>query len=497
MCVTGAPETVPVVAGGDLRENGAGGPRMPKIIVLGGGLCGLAAGILLARDGHEVTVLERDPEPVPASPDEAWEAWARGGVAQFRQPHFLQARVRHVLETELPHIRDGLLAAGAVRVDPIERLPPSITDRTPRPDDERLVSISARRPTTELVFARAAEAEPGLVIRRGIAVEGLVTARTSDVPHVTGVRTAAGETVSADLVVDAMGRRSPLPRWLRDAGADPVLEEAEDCGFVYYTRFFRPANGEAPEPRTGGLLTPIGSFSILTLPGEHGTWSVTLFVSSHDRPLKVLRHEDRWAAVVSACPLHAHWLDGDPITGVLPMGGVIDRYRRLRQDGRPIATGIALVADAWACTNPSLARGVALGLHHVARLRDAIRSHLDDPRGFAAEWDAVTEAEFTPWYRATIATDRARLAEIDSLRTGVPVPAPADPAAALRAAFPLAMQHDPDLFRAFMEIVGCLALPQDVLTRPGLAERVLELAANHEAPPPPGPTRDELLRLLD
>ncbi|MGZ6639978.1 MAG: FAD-dependent oxidoreductase, partial [Solirubrobacteraceae bacterium] len=39
-----------------------------RIIVLGAGVCGLAAGMLLRRDGHEVTVLERDPEPVPNSP---------------------------------------------------------------------------------------------------------------------------------------------------------------------------------------------------------------------------------------------------------------------------------------------------------------------------------------------------------------------------------------------------------------------------------------------
>jgi phytoene dehydrogenase-like protein len=31
---------------------------MPRIVVLGGGLCGLAAGMLLARDGHEVTLFE-------------------------------------------------------------------------------------------------------------------------------------------------------------------------------------------------------------------------------------------------------------------------------------------------------------------------------------------------------------------------------------------------------------------------------------------------------
>jgi 2-polyprenyl-6-methoxyphenol hydroxylase-like FAD-dependent oxidoreductase len=64
---------------------------MPRILVLGGGVCGLVAALMLARDGHEVTLLERDPQPVPDSVDAAWETWQRRGVAQFHQAHFLLA----------------------------------------------------------------------------------------------------------------------------------------------------------------------------------------------------------------------------------------------------------------------------------------------------------------------------------------------------------------------------------------------------------------------
>jgi flavin-dependent dehydrogenase len=199
---------------------------------------------------------------------------------------------------------------------------------------------------------------------------------------------------------------------------------------------------------------------------------------------------------VTACPRHVHWLDGEPITGVLPMSGVIDRYRRLAVDGRPVATGLATVADAWACTNPSVGRGIALGLAHAALLRDVVRTHVDDPHAFALAWDEATERELTPWYRATIAGDRARLAEIDALRAGLPAPAPADPAAAVRAALPLAMAQDPDLFRAGLEIMSCLTLPREVFARPGLAQRVLELGQANGAGPPRRPGREEVLRLL-
>ena len=66
------------------------------------------------------------------------------------------------------------------------------------------------------------------------------------VPHVSGVRLESGEELGSDLVVDASGRRSSLPRWLTDIGAAPVVEEQEDSGFVYYGRHFRSADGQMP-----------------------------------------------------------------------------------------------------------------------------------------------------------------------------------------------------------------------------------------------------------
>ncbi len=468
---------------------------MAGILVLGAGVCGLASALLLARDGHDVTVLERDAAPVPESPDEAWQRWIRSGVAQFRQPHYLQTRARHILDAELPDVRDALEAAGALRFDTLDATPPTLGRVERRPGDERFVTLTARRPTLEQVVARAAETQSRLDVRRGVAVAGLQTRSASKVPHVVGVRTESGEELRADLVVDATGRRSPLPRWLEAAGAAPLHEEAEDSGFVYYTRYFRSKDGRQPQPRER-LLFAIGSISILTLPGDNDTWSVTLFASSSDRPLTRLRDPDRWTAVVTACPMQAHWLDGEPITDVLPMAGVLDRYRRVVVAGHPVVTGLAMVGDAWACTNPSLGRGVALGLLHGACLRAVVRTRLGDPQKFAAAWDEATETELTPWYRATVAVDRARRAEMEALREGRERPRADSPAAALGAALVRAMPHDAEIFRAFTEIGGCLTLPSAVFARPGFADRVQEVAGRHPFAPPPGPTRDELLRLI-
>ena len=440
--------------------------------------------------------LERDREGAPRSVDEAWELWSREGVTQFRMPLYLHPRGRAVLEEELPDVVGALAAAGAMRFDPLCLMPPLITDRAPRDGDERFKTITARRPVLEQVLARAADAEPSLEIRRGVSVRGLVVRAYNGTPHVGGVRTDSGEELRADLVVDAMGRRSQLPRWLEQAGTGPVYEEVEDSGFIYYTRYFRSRNGAMPKFQAP-LLTPIGSFSVLTLPCDNDTWSVTLVISAGDRPLKRLRDPDPWTALVAAGPRHAQWLDGAPISAVLAMGGVIDRYRRFGTGGQPVATGIAPVGDAWACTNPSNGRGIAFGLMHVQRLRDVIRTHLDDPLEFANVWDAVTEAELTPWYRENLEEDRARIAEIEALRNGLEPEPPSTSSAALRQALLAAAPRDPDAFRAFLAWRCCLTLLRDTFANLEFVEHVLELARDSDRPPLAGPNRAQLLGLLD
>jgi len=122
---------------------------MSRIVVLGGGVVGLSTAMMLAQQGHDVTVVERDGEPLPASPDDAWCAWERRGVAQFRQPHFLQPAGRQILDRHLPEVTESLRRAGGVTFDLSRMLPPSITDRAPRPGDGRFVTVTGRRPTVE------------------------------------------------------------------------------------------------------------------------------------------------------------------------------------------------------------------------------------------------------------------------------------------------------------------------------------------------------------
>jgi 2-polyprenyl-6-methoxyphenol hydroxylase-like FAD-dependent oxidoreductase len=469
---------------------------MADVVVVGGGVVGLCGSVLLARDGHRVRLLERDPALPPSSSDDAWAGWERRGVNQFRMLHYFLPRFREILEAELPDVTGALDGVGALRTNVIDSLPAQVTGGT-RPGDERFTAVTGRRPVVEAAISRLASREPGLEIRRGAAVRGLVTSvepRQVGIPRVVGVVTDAGEELRADLVVDASGRRSPLPRWLGAIGARRPEEEREDSGFVYYARHFRSHDGSVP-PAFSPPLQPYDSVSILLLPADNGTWGVGLIASARDAVLRAARHADVWERIVKSYPLAAHWLDGEAISdGVEVMAKLEDRHRRLWAAGAPVATGLIALGDAWACTNPSVGRGASIGLLHALCLRNLLRAvPASDRVELVWRWDEVTREVVEPWYRDTVAFDRHRLAEIEAQIAGVPYETD-DREWLLGEALRRNAASDPDLLRAMVTIRSLLERSAAVLARPGLADKVMALDPPE---PPPGPSRDELVSLVD
>jgi flavin-dependent dehydrogenase len=297
-------------------------------------------------------------------------------------------------------------------------------------------------------------------------------------------------------VVDATGRRSALPDWLESAGARRPVEELEDSGFVYYGRHFRSPDGTLP-PIMGPLLQAYGSVSVLTLPADNGTWGVGVVASAADKAMRNLRHTETWTALVQSLPLAAHWLEGEPLEDrIVVMAKIEDRHRSFTVDGTPVATGVAAVADSWACTNPSLGRGATLGMLHALALRDTLQATgVGDPAAFSAAWEAATDATVEPWYRATLSFDRHRLAEIDAEIRGEPYQPEGDDWAIVQALLFSAGQ-DPDCFRAALSVQGLLRSPDEIFSDAALFEKVLTLGAGWRDAPAFGPSRGDLLSIV-
>ena len=470
---------------------------MARIVLIGAGVVGLGAAMLLAGDGHQLTVLERDPAMPPAEPVDAWECWQRPGVNQFRLPHSFLARFRAVLDAELPEVAAALQAAGGLRRNFIRDVLPAEMTGGWRDGDERYEVLTGRRPVVEAVLAAQAETAPGVEVRRGTAVTGLLSGAPAlpGVPHVVGVRTKAGESIPADLVVDMSGRRSALPDWLQGIGADPAAEELEDSGFMYYGCHFRSADGSLPT-MLGPAVMHWGTITSLTMAADNGTWAVGLVTGSNDKALRPLREVARWEAVVRSIPPVAHWLDGTPIEdGVQVMARLEDRYRGFVVDGMPVATGVVAVADSWACSNPANGRGAWIGMLHALTLRDQLRAVGPDyPAAFAEAFHTATAETVEPWYRTTLAGDRHRIGEIEAGIRGETYD-PHDPRYHLQMALRAASGQDPDCLRAGLDIQLVLRRPKEVFAPAELRDKILQLGSGWRKEQPLGPDRKQLLAL--
>src|SRR5580658_6663998 len=83
-----------------------------RVAIIGAGPAGLFTGAGLARRGHEVVAVERDPGPA------ADGSWPRRGVMQFHHAHAFRNQVADALRQELPDALRRWVAAGA---EPVER----------------------------------------------------------------------------------------------------------------------------------------------------------------------------------------------------------------------------------------------------------------------------------------------------------------------------------------------------------------------------------------
>ena len=464
-----------------------------RVVVVGAGPVGLATGAMFADAGADTIVFERDPDTPRSDTEDTWHNWRRPGVAQFRQAHLLLPLGRWILDHRLPSAVSIMRSADAYVVNRAHHPPPSLSDWQPSDDDARHEVVNARRPVIESSIAEAAAAYPNLEIRRGVGVDSLVLgqASTSGVPHVSGVRTTEGDIVTTDLVVDAMGRRSRMPDLIEEIGARRPAEENEDSRFAYYTQFYRRGPNGLPDEFSPGLQ-PKGSISLLVIPADNDTWSVTVYTTSSDRPMRKLKDPRVHRQVVAAHPGFESWVDGEPDGDIDVMAGVVDRRRSFVDEHGPVVTGVIPVGDAWACTNPSLGRGMSLGLMQASLNVDAVLAHSDDPLSLVEACNSVNRERMDPWHRETLLRDRKRVAEMEAIIAG----AEPEPPTPFESGLYAAAGQDAAVFRRLLEVTGLFMTDSEAFGDEAIMASVHQAAAELPPPSATGLPREELLELV-
>ena len=452
-------------------------------VIVGSGITGLAAARVLSDRGARVTILERDAELDAADPAAAFSTWQRKGAPQVRHSHAFLGRLRKLLREKYPDLLDGLLAAGAAELDMLARPPLTLPPLMPEPGDIDLVALGCRRTTFEWVVRRNVLSRPGVTLLGGAQMRGLLSTAGTP-PTVTGVRYArdgAEQDLAADLVIDASGRHSKAPAWLEAIGAATPVEELEQSGVVYYTRFYRFRPGAVEPPRSPHpAAADYNWVKYAIFPADGGTFSITFAIPLAFPRLKVLAQVAAFDVMTRLLPALVPWVDpavsepiGDPEHPVQAMGGLINRLRRFVVDHRPLARGFFVLGDAAYCTNPLYGRGCAQAFVHADLLGEALDRHPADLAAAADTLDVAARAAIEPFYRASILADREAVRKAEGRQ-------PRSWSGRFRARYfeegvAVATRCDPVVFRAFVRMFNMLETPEKAFGRPDVLWRSLRV----------------------
>ncbi|MER5933503.1 FAD-dependent monooxygenase [Streptomyces sp. NPDC002054] len=371
-------------------------PLPRRAVVIGGGLAGLLAAAALAPYADRVTVVERDALPTGAEP--------RAFLPQGHHAHLLWSGGAGAIEDLVPGFTDRMLAAGARRIPltaGMVALSPGGWYRRRRPTHHL---IAGTRELLDQVVRERVRALGNVRILERTRVLGL----TGDAGRVTGIRVqphgAAAKTLPGDLVVDAAGRGTRTPQWLRELGLPEIHEELVDSGLVYASRMYRaPAGTEdfpvvniqpvARDPRPGKTA--------VIMPVEGGRWLVTLAGTRGGEPTG---DSEAFAAFARTArhPVVAELIEyAEPLSEVSTFGNTANR-RRYYEKSRVWPEGYVVVGDAVASFNPVYGHGMSVAAQGARALgRELAEGGLRAPGLARRTQRAVARPVSVAWELAT------------------------------------------------------------------------------------------------
>lgn len=472
-----------------------------RIVILGGGVAGLAAAIALASGGRPVTVIERDPSPPDEPGLDPFLDWKRRGVPQFRLPHGFSARTRNLLARHAPKVLERLRADGIEVINLFKKLIPA---ELWQPGDDEFANVWARRAAFELALRRAAEAQGGIRFVCPAVATGLRFDRSGETPRVTGVRLAGGAEIDADLVLDCGGQRTPVPRWLSNEGIRMAVDD-QDCQTVYFSRYYRFAPGcDLPRTAVATLRGELDGLAYIGFPGDHDTFAICFEGHPDDEDVRLLRHTWAFEALARGIPAVAAWTDPancTPLDDVQVMGGHHNVRRHYTVDGRPIVLGLLPVGDSLCTTNPAYGWGSAMALTYAFTAAEAIERDNGDLVALALDYEAGISGEADAVFKESAAMDRSRVYRLTGRQAPEHDRAEMERQRQIAEGLAGGVLFDIELGRAFCRRVNLVGPAQSVLNDPDLLERAVRAAAAHrELDSQPGNQpalgRDELRAII-
>ncbi len=372
-------------------------------MVIGASIAGLCAARVLADFFDRVTVFERD--ELPSTPA------CRATVPQDRHLHLLMARGAMELDNLFPGLLADMVDAG---VRKLENRPEGIhlgavghvlgTGRSLR---KQFTAYVPSRPHLEWqVRKRVLDIDNVEIVRRAVAEPRFDRAQQ----RVTGVlldsgldSSAAGELITADLVVDAAGRGTRLPVWLSQWGYQRPTEETVDIGISYASHLFRIPEGLIRQQVVVTGASSEQSLGLGMLGYEGGSWILTTFGVANAKPPPTF--DEMRALACRLLPAHfANALaQAEPVGSPAFHAFPASRWRRYDKLER-FPAGIVPLGDAVASFNPTFGQGMTMSSLQAGNLRRALESTKSGAGELAAELNRATAKTTRPvWMMNAIA----------------------------------------------------------------------------------------------
>lgn len=386
-------------------------------LVIGSGIAGLLAARVLLNHFKYITVVERDVLPEQPQP--------RLGVPQAVHSHALLVRGQRILEQLFPGLSAELLTAGAISVDwsadVLYLSSMGIAARCP----SDLIASACSRNLLEWAIRRRLTGGERLQFLEATQAKKLLTdesrARVIGVQLCDRDNSQLGE-LTADLIVDASGRNSSLPRWLEELGYQVPSETVIDASLGYTTRWYeRPAHLQVdwkvllvlPNP-------PHESRSGVLAPAEGNRWLLSLYSFGRDYP-----PTDEVSFLDFARTLHSSILyeavkDAKPLSPVYSYRRTENRWYHYEQLLK-LPEGIVVLGDAVFAFNPYYGQGMTAAALSALVLDQCLyqrwRQSQNASFGFGQHFQKqLAHSLKAPWLNAT-RSDRAWLTSEDSITT--------------------------------------------------------------------------------
>lgn len=357
--------------------------RPLHIGIAGSGPAGLAAAILLHRDGHRVTVFERFEKPMPV------------GSGFMLQPTGLT--VLHALGLLEPVVRLGS------RIDRIFGAD-AASGRTVL--DIRYGARPKGRHGVGVHRATLFDALHGAALGEGIAIEtGWELAAVQPGNPAVLVDDKGRSAGRFDLVVDASGARSVLRRALAgdDTEQRPLAYGAFWTTLAWRDRGFDP-HALLQRYRRADVMIGVLPIGRRSREGEALAaffWSLKPDEAEQARAAGIEAWKHRVRSLWPACETYLSQIDGFEQMTLARYG-----HHTLKQ---PAAAGFAVIGDAAHSTSPQLGQGANMALLDAAALAHALRTQPDAPAALAAYVRArrrhvrlfqTLSRLFTPFYQS-------------------------------------------------------------------------------------------------